>query len=166
MRREQTCCFTGHRPNKLPWGADEQDKRCVQLKQRIDHELHRAYYDGVRHFICGMAQGADFYFCEAAIALRDDMPGVTIEAAIPCETQSAYWSQEDQLRYRHLVEHCDYETVVQRKYDKGCMYRRNRYMVDHSSRLIAAFDGRKGGSMYTIAYAMKQKLDVILLEIE
>ena len=30
-----TCCFTGHRPNKLPWGGDEEDQRCLTLKKAI-----------------------------------------------------------------------------------------------------------------------------------
>ena len=32
---KDTCCFTGHRPSKLPWGTREEDPRCVALKGRI-----------------------------------------------------------------------------------------------------------------------------------
>ena len=60
---------------------------------------------------------------------------------------------------------CDFETVVQHHYDRGCMLRRNRYMVDHSSRLIAAFDGTLGGTMYTVTYAMKQGTEVEIIDI-
>ena len=35
MDREKTCCFTGHRPDKLPWGEDESDPRCLRLKRAI-----------------------------------------------------------------------------------------------------------------------------------
>ena len=111
-----------------------------------------------------MAQGADFYFCEAAFALRDRRSGVTVEAAIPCEEQAARWRERDRARYFDLVGHCDFETMVQRSYDRGCMLRRNRYMVDRSSRLIAVYDGMLGGTMYTLAYAMKQGLDIITLD--
>ena len=55
---------------------------------------------------------------------------------------------------------------MQRHYDKGCMLRRNRYMVDRSSRLIAVYDGLLGGTMYTVSYAMKQGLKVVLLDPE
>lgn len=166
MEREKSCCFTGHRPGKLPWGSGEDDPRCLALKKRIEGEIFRAYDDGFRHFICGMAHGADFYFCEAALALRNERPGVTVEAAIPCESQPDRWRAEDRERYKELVGLCDFETMVQRVYDRGCMYRRNRYMVDRSARLIAAFDGSGGGTMYTITYAMRQGLDVVILDIE
>ncbi len=164
MERETTCCFTGHRPNKLPWGADETDRRCLALKARIRQEVERAYDRGFRHFICGMAQGCDLYFCEAVLALRDQRPGVTVEAAIPCEEQPDRWREAERERYFRLVGLCDYETVVQRHYDRGCMLRRNRYMVDRSALLIAAFDGTLGGTMYTVAYAMKKGVEVVHIE--
>ena len=35
MDASRTCCFTGHRPDKLPWGPDESDPRCAALKTVI-----------------------------------------------------------------------------------------------------------------------------------
>lgn len=165
VRREHTCCFTGHRPEKLPWGTDESDQRCLDLKRRIAAALEDAYQKGMRHFICGMALGADHYFCEAALDLRHRYPGVTVEAAIPCEEQASRWREEDRNRYFALVKACDFETMVQHHYDRGCMLRRNRYMVDHSSMLIAAHDGLLGGTMYTLTYAMKKELEIVILEL-
>ena len=165
MDREHTCCFTGHRPEKLPWGYDERDPRCLALKARLDRAVEEAWEKGMRHFICGMAQGADFYFCEAALALRARRPGVTVEAAIPCEEQAARWPEADRERYFRLVEQCDYETMVQRHYDRGCMLRRNRYMVDRSAMLIAVYDGTLGGTMYTLQYAMKRKREIVILDV-
>ena len=165
VEREKTCCFTGHRPNKLPWGENENDPRCLALKEAIQKQVEKAYDKGYRHFICGMAKGCDFYFCEAAQALRDERPGVTVEAAIPCESQADKWSEKDRERYFRLVGLCDFETVVQHHYDRGCMLRRNRYMVDHSSLLIAAFDGTLGGTMYTVTYAMKHETEVEIIDI-
>ncbi len=166
MKRDNTCCFTGHRPDKLPWGEDESDERCFELKVRIAAALETAYEKGMRHFICGMARGADFYFCEAALALRGAYPGVTVEAAIPCEEQAARWRERDRNRYFALIKACDFETMVQHHYDKGCMLRRNRYMVDRSAMLIAVYDGMLGGTMYTLSYAMKKGLDIVTLDIE
>ena len=165
MDRAKTCCFTGHRPEKLPWRYDEGDSRCLALKEQLTAALEDAYERGMRHFMCGMALGSDFYFCEAALALRDRKRDVTGEAVIPCEEQAARWRETDRERYFRLVERCDYETMVQRRYDRGCMLRRNRYMVDHACMLIAVYNGMLGGTMYTLTYAMKQKLDVVILDV-
>ena len=158
--RQESCCFTGHRPSKLPWGMDETDARCLRLKARIAVALEAGYQSGYRRFIGGMALGWDLYFCEAALALRAQYPGVTVEAALPCPTQTEGWPREQQLRHARLVAACDLETVVSREYTAGCMLRRDRYMVDHASLLIAAFDGSPGGTRYTMEYAMRQGLEI------
>ena len=33
--RPISCCFSGHRPGKLPWGDDEGDRRCLALKEPV-----------------------------------------------------------------------------------------------------------------------------------
>ena len=141
--RANTCCFTGHRPEKLPWGSDETDPRCAALKQKIRDAVESAYDGGMRHFICGM---------------RREKGDVTLEAAIPCAAQSGGWPEADQARWRSLLAQCDLETLVQEQYTKGCMLRRNRYMVDHSALLIAVYDGVSGGTRHTLEYAIRQKV--------
>ncbi len=161
-----TCTFTGHREGKLPWGSQETDPRCLDLKKRIFDTIESLYHSGIRHFICGMATGCDLYFCEAVMALRDEHPDVTIEAAIPWEGQAERWPAVLKKRYNRLVSECDYQTLVRKDYTQDCMLRRNRYMVDHASVLIAAYNGAPGGTRSTMLYAMRQGLEVIELPIE
>ena len=154
--RPCTCCFTGHRPEKLPWGSDETDPRCAALKEKLRDAVEAAYGEGMRHFICGMARGCDLYFAEAVLALREARGDVSLEAAVPCPTQADSWPEEDRARWRRLLEACDLETMVQDHYTPGCMLRRNRYMVDHSALLIAVYDGAGGGTRRTLEYALRQ----------
>ena len=159
--REHTCCFTGYREYKLPWGSDESDPRCRKLQQQIFDAVDAVYADGIRHFICGMARGVDLYACEAVLQLREKYRDITVEAAIPCPSQPEGWPEDEQRRWHDLVDRCDYETVVQDHYDAGCMQRRNRYMVDHASLLIAVNDGARGGTRSTIEYAFKRGVNVL-----
>ena len=163
--RQDTCCFTGHRPNKLPWRYQEQDSRCLKLKARIADAIEAAYAEGYRHFLCGMAQGCELYFCETVIACRETHCDVTVEAVIPCPTQADKWPEKERLRYAKLVAACDMETLVSAQYSSGCMQRRDRYMVDHASLLIAAFDGSPGGTRYTVEYAMKRGISILDIDI-
>lgn len=156
--RPITCCFTGHRPSKLPWGTDEGDPRCAALKRRLTDAVEAAYAEGFRHFITGMALGCDLYFAEIVLRLREQRPDVSLEAAVPCPTQADGWPPADRRRYRRILDRCDYETVVQDHYSPGCMQRRNRYMVDHSALLIAVYDGVSGGTRHTLEYAIRQKV--------
>lgn len=167
MTPDITCCFTGHRPSRLPWGNNEDDPRCLRLKDYLCSTIFQAYEQGYRHFICGMAQGADLYFCEAVLALRSLHPEITLEAAIPFLGQADHWPLSDRQRWNALLLQCNFETVVQHHYSKGCMNRRNRYMVDHSSLLIAVYDGvPHGGTRNTLYYALRKDLQVSILGIE
>ena len=162
--RQISCCFTGHRPGKLPWRYNEKDPRCLSLKRRIADAVETAYEEGCRHFLCGMALGCDLYFCEAVLALRESRPDVTVEAAIPCPTQAERWPEPQRRRWRAVLERCDLETVVQQYYNRFCMFRRDRYMVDRSAAILAVFDGMSGGTQYTLNYAMDKKLEILLLD--
>ena len=148
--RPCSCAFTGHRPGKLPWGEDESDLRCIALKAKL-----RAAIDRLLPGCC------DLYFAETVLALKSTYPHITLEAAIPCPSQADGWSERQKARYRDILSRCDYETMVQQSYTPGCMQRRNRYMVDHASLLIAVNDGARGGTRSTIEYAFKRGVNVL-----
>ena len=160
-----SCCFTGHRPAKLPWGTNEHDPRCRDLKAEIAARLEGIYEAGYRHFICGMAAGCDLYFAEAVLALRREHPEVTLEAAIPCDGQADSWPAALRRRYEALAADCDEVTMLQHAYTPGCMQRRNAYMVGRSSLLLAVYDGQPGGTMSTILLARRSGLKVVTIEI-
>ena len=166
MERSVTCCFTGHRPAKLPWGFDERDPRCAALKQSILRELEGLYRRGWRHFISGMALGCDLYFAEAVLALKEIYPSVTLEAALPFPGQADRWPEASRARWRRIVDACDVESVVQNHYDRGCMLRRDRYMVERSSAVLAVFDDTPGGTKYTLDHAAKKGLEILLLDVD
>ena len=159
--RQVSCSFTGHRPEKLPWGDNESDVRCIRLKKRLFELVLAAYEQGFRHYLCGMARGCDFWFCEAVLQLRGIRGDVSLEAVIPYPGQAERWSREDRERYQHLLRRCNYETMVQEEYSSCCMQRRNRYLVDHAAMLIAVHDGLPGGTQKTIAYAMKRGIEIM-----
>jgi uncharacterized phage-like protein YoqJ len=159
--REIACAFTGHRPSKLPWGTNESDERCAKVKDALYDAIYGAYLIGKRHFICGMAAGCDIYFGEAVVRFRENHSDVTLEAAIPCSTQASKWGAEQSRRYGDLLSACDKKTVIQEVYTPDCPMRRNRYMVDHASLLIACYNGSPGGTRNTILYAMRSGVEIM-----
>lgn len=163
--RNITCGFTGHRPVKLPWGMNENDSRCIALKEEMAIRLEAIYSAGYTHFICGMAIGCDFYFAEAVIALREKHPDITLEAAIPCGTQPDKWALKLRQRYNSLLDSCDEVKVLQINYTPDCMMRRNEYIVDNSALMLACFDGRPGGTMKTLLYAERSGVTTIIIDI-
>ena len=161
-----TCCFTGHRPSKLPWGYREEDLRCLDLKMDIVQALVGLYQRGYRRFLCGMAEGCDLYFAESVLLLRQVHEDVRLEAAIPFRGQAEHWTAAERERYYRILDQCDEVHLLQEKYSPGCMMSRNRYMVDRSSLLLACYNGEAGGTRNTILYARERGLELITLPVE
>ncbi|MEG0934951.1 MAG: SLOG family protein [Clostridia bacterium] len=86
-------------------------------------------------------------------SLKKVYPHITLESAIPCESQAVKWKNAQQARYFEIASHCDKETMLQRQYTPDCMQKRNRYMVDSSQFVLAVWAGRPGGTGSTVRYA-------------
>lgn len=68
-----------------------------------------------------------------------------------------------QSRYASVLAGADIVRFVSLQYDRGCFQRRNEWMVDHAGRVIAVFNGEKGGTKNTIDYADRQNVPVIYI---
>lgn len=101
------CAFTGHRPQSLPFGFNESDERCIALKQTLRAEIIRLIeQEGVTHFISGMALGVDMYAAEIVLGLKSSYEGITLESAIPCESQAEKWTEKQRDRYFEIASKC------------------------------------------------------------
>lgn len=162
-----TCCFTGHRPQSLPFRLNEEDERCIELRALLTELIEKLIQDNhVTHFISGMALGVDQICAELVLELKKQYPNITIECAIPCEEQAVNWTEKQRDRYFEIAERCDKETLLQHHYDKDCMLKRNRYMVDSSDIVLAVWSGKPSGTSKTVQYAQEQKKMVIIIDPE
>ena len=112
MERGKSCCFSGHRPSKLPWKYDESDERCVEFKEKLFAVIGAVYDSGIKHFICGMALGCDMYCAEAVIKLKAMHSDITLQAAVPYRGQADSWNGYNRLRYKRIIDNCDEVTVL------------------------------------------------------
>ena len=166
MEKEKCCCFTGHRPQKLPWGFDENDPRCSELKRRIRAAIRLAAAYGKIMFLTGMAMGTDMWCAEAVLQLKQEMPRreIKLAAVIPHAGQEQQYPDNLKERYGMILSSVDECTVLQDHYTEGCMQRRNRYLVEHSSMLIAVYSGGSGGTKYTFDYANRLMHKIIWID--
>ena len=143
MLKEKTVCFTGHR--KI---AIEQQ---MIVADRLHSLIEKLILDGFTQFIAGGALGFDTLAALSVLSLKEKYPQAKLILALPCVTQTNGWSTEDIVVY------------VSQKYTRGCMFKRNRYLVDHSSVCVAFLTENKGGTAYTAEYARQKGLQVINL---
>ena len=148
LLRDQTVCFTGHR--RLP---PERERAVCSAAENAVRELVMCGYDT---FLVGGALGFDTLAQLTAVHIRAEFPFLRVVMAIPCRNQDSRWKAQDRMAYRQLCQLADECIVLQETYSDECMLIRNRFMVDHSSRCVAFWDGSaRGGTAYTVRYARK-----------
>ena len=76
----KSCSFTGHRPQKLPFGENERDPRCVAFKQDIHDVIENLIGQGFARFVSGGARGFDTFAAEAVLDLKENYP---IDISLP-----------------------------------------------------------------------------------
>lgn len=153
---EKVCCFTGHRPQSLPCGFDETHPACLKIRRQLRRLIVGLIEKkDVTHFISSAALGVDMWAMELVLELKDEYPDITLEAAVPCRSQSNRWKRDARIRYRELLSECDEVTILQEQYTSDCMLKRNRYMVDKSDYVLAVWNGQWGsGTGSTVRYAL------------
>ena len=148
----KTCAFSGHR-NLFDYDFDE------LLLERVVLNLVK---NGCRRFLCGMAVGFDLKAAQAVLSLKDEY-AVELVACLPCANQSERFSSKNKAVYNEILARCDEVIVLQEEYTDGCMFRRDRYLVDNSDVLVCFLRKRSGGTYYTVKYAQKQDKKIIEL---
>lgn len=112
---------------------------------------------GHRDIPASKADGSDSLFAAIVAEEKQRNPALFLEAAIPYRGRM----QTPNREFQRLLLVCDQVTVIRESYIPSCYMERNRYMVDHSQRVIAVYDGRKyGGTFSTIRYASAIGRDV------
>ena len=157
------CAFTGYRPQKMPFGFDEADPRCVDFKSRLRATIEELIGQRYAHFISGGAMGMDTFAAEIVLELKEQYPWIILEMISPFDGQADKWSEEYKARHDRLFREADIITATGHEYTKGCMFRRNRYMVTNADLLVAAYDGKEGGTAMTVDYAKKAGIQVALI---
>lgn len=158
------CCFTGHRPQHLPWISKEDEPHCLELKKVISEAIDIAIKDGYTNFYCGMALGIDTFCAEAVIEKMKKNKNIKLHAALPCPEQQLGWRENEKERFESILKHTSTKTVISPLYTDTCMISRNRFMVDNSQRLIAVWSGFfRGGTAYTVRYAKKENKEIHLI---
>lgn len=154
--------FTGYRPSKLGFFGED-DPMCVDLKERIAKQIEELFESGADEFYSGMALGVDMWCAQAVLELKKRQPRVKLIAIIPCRNQTQYWKAADKAQYERILSCCDKVICISEEYTQDCMLKRDRALVDICDALVAVYDGKPGGTQYTIKYAQKKGRKIIVL---
>ena len=155
-KRQHRCCFTGHRPEKLNMPETE-------VIAWLESEIRKAIDDGFVTFISGMARGVDIWAAEIVLRLRDEGKPIHLICDSPFESFEKSWSNDWKRRYNDVLRRADIVKFVCKGYSRAYFQLRNEWMVDRSSRVLAVFNGKVGGTKNTVDYALTKQTEVRLI---
>ena len=161
LDRAKSCCFTGHRPGKLPGRALPNSYETVAIANKLDDLIKSACGNGYEFFISGMAFGFDMLAAEAV--LRN--PNAKLVCALPLLNQSLFWNSNEKKRYSDILNRAAIIIYPKEEDVKNGYMNRNKYMVNNSSFVIACFNESnkqiRSGTAATVRYAKSQNVPVI-----
>ncbi len=149
FNQAKTVSLTGHRNIGKEFDKNQLKKVLISLTEK-----------NFDTFLVGMAIGFD---TEAFKILSDikKEKDIKIIACIPCPEQSKAFDYKQKKEYDELVEKADGKIIITPYYTKYCMMKRNKFMVDNSSVLVAYVKKDFGGSYRTTKYAEKKEKEII-----
>lgn len=153
-KRQHRCCFTGHRPNKLDYSEGE-------IKLLLETAIDNAISDGYVTFITGMAEGVDIWAAEIVLEKKKENKDLHLICAVPHPRFEKRRSEYEKERYENIIKNADYVTTISDNYYRACYQKRNIWMVNHSSLVIAVFNGTASGTKNTVDYARKTSVRVV-----
>lgn len=151
--KSTTVCFTGHRT--IPSGEKE------VISKRLEDVLISLVNKGYKNFVAGGALGFDTLAAEKVLKLRKIYPDIKLILALPCLNQTDGWRFFNKVKYENIKNKADEVVYTSKRYERGCMFKRNRYMADRSSVCICYLTKEEGGTVYTVKYAKKNNLEII-----
>lgn len=119
--------------------------------------------EGYSIFLTGGAQGFDTLAAEVVLSLKVDFPHIQLHLVLPYADQAKSWRESERARYERIKQQADEVRYISKHYSQGCLHRRNRFLVEHSSVCISYLCKDSGGTFYTVNYAEKNGLLVINL---
>lgn len=155
--RAYRVCFTGHRPEKLT-------RPEKTIRRELEIKIRQAIHDGLTVFITGMARGVDIWAAQIVLNLRKEGYPIKLVCACPYEGFEASWGQPWQTQYKAILATADFVKYICKSSSPSCFQIRNEWMVNHAARVIAVYNGQKGGTRNTIVYAEKTGVPIVRIQ--
>lgn len=151
-RRNITVAFTGHRTY------------CGEANLDLRQTILRLCEEGFTRFLCGMAWGFDLAAGEAVAEAKKHCSEIELVAVVPYDGFGSLFRGDDAVQYGRVMAAADEVVVVSEQGGDAAFRRRNDYLVDNASIVVAWFDGvPRGGTAYTVRRARHSRLPVVNL---
>lgn len=156
--RKHRCAFTGHRPEKI---VGQEGYAIVELRKAIED----AVKEGYTTFITGCSRGVDLWAADIVIEMRRHDKRLKLVCAIPFEGFEDKWPPDWKKHLNQIKKQADWIQVISEEYHVDAYQKRNVWMVNKASKIIAVCNGEPSGTLNTVRYAEAQKVSVHMIQV-
>lgn len=162
----QVVSFSGHRPNYFSFKYDENHIDCIKLKHTLINEIEKLYFMGIKIFLTGCAIGVDIWCGEIVLNLKEKYNDIQLYCILPCKNQHIKWNENYKKRFNYLIYNCTKHILIQQEYSYNCFFKRNKYLVDKATIILAVYDKTisKSGTKNTINHAINSNKNLIIID--
>ena len=129
----------------------------------LENSILKAIAEGYTTFVSGMAYGVDIWAAEIVVRLKERDPKLHLVAAIPYPGFDETWEEDWRQCYRRLLSPAEYMKVLEPAFSREAYQKRNEWMVSHSAKVIAVYNGQPDETRNTIRYARQCRVPIVLL---
>lgn len=166
MKQYTTCAIIGQPPMRFPWGFDEEDEGCQELKLTLAQKIMELRQQGVTRFAVVADCGVGLYVGECINALREHDPDLMLFVVTPHEEQATKWTPDLRERYFRLLQDCSIMEAASLHKTPTCEFDAYRRIIDYADMALAAYDTRtaRGDAVdQAIEYAIARKLPIMII---
>lgn len=166
MDKPVRCAVMGQHPMRFPWGFDEEDDRCRNLKIELAQQIMALRQGGVSQFLTACDCGVGLYAAEIVNGLRTTDRDLMLICCTPHEEQATKWAPYLRERYFDMLTACTYLSAVCEVGTSGAQLQAYKKIIDLADVVLCVYDTDAPVASVSeeaaLAYALAQKPLVLL----
>lgn len=166
MDKPIRCAIIGQHPMRFPWGFDEEDDRCRNLKIELAQQIMALRQGGVSQFLVACDCGVGLYAAEIVNGLRMTDSDLMLLCYTPHEEQATKWAPYLRERYFTMLENSTHISAVCPVDTPGAQLQAYKRIIDLADVVLTVYDTDTppagSGEDTALAYALAQKPVLVL----
>lgn len=163
MKNYLRCAVFGQNPMHFPWGFDEEDINCRNMKLELLQQIMALRRSSVTQFATACDYGVGLYAAEQINILRENDPDLSLFCTTPYEEQAKKWAPYLRERYFDMLAKCTRMDVV----SLHAQLRAYRQIIDDADMALVVYDteslSKADPEGQAFAYAAMRKKPMLIL---
>ena len=157
MKKEYRSAIIGQHPLRFPWGFDEEDSQCRQMKLELAQCILELRQCGITEFQIACDPCVGLYAGEIVNITKQNDKAMRLICVIPFEEQATKWTPQLRNRYFDMLAACNDISCVDYQEKRNAQFLAYQITIKRSDMLLAIYDlDLASGSVEdkAIAYAL------------